>query len=381
MGKKRNKKPQVPRFQPPRYKWVPKSRPATVETRNWLELPRDVTVSILSRLGAVGILWSAQYVCMAWRQICKDPLMWRTIDMRNDGDLDDVMFNLDLMCRCAVDRSAGNLVDLNVEYFGSDCLLNFITDRCRGIKRLRFTYCYGITDGGLSEMASKLPLLEELEISLCDNLSSKSVEAVGRSCPRLKSLKLNREWFRFPDDMFDYSNDEDDDYFDDGDYDYPVIDDQNGSSAIGPSRKDTEALAIAGTMHGLRHLQLFGNQLTSDGLKAILDSCPHLESLDVRNCFNLNLKGDVEKRCADRVKNLRLPFDSTKDYEFYATAYIGDGTPFGDFDESEFFRYRDYLDDEDDFDDDYDYDEASYFSDDSDWYDGFTKIRISDMLF
>lgn len=210
-------------------------------------------------------------------------------------------------------------------------------------------------------MASKLPLLEELEISLCNNLSSKSVEAVGRSCPRLKSLKLNREWFRFPDDMFDYYNDEDDDYFDDGDYDYPVIDDQNGSSAIAPSRKDADAHAIAGTMHGLRHLQLFGNQLTSDGLNAILDSCPHLESLDVRNCFNLNLKGDVEKRCAERVKNLRLPLDSTKDYEFSATAY------------------EDYLDDEDDFDDDYDYGEASYFSDDSDWYDDFTKIRISDM--
>lgn len=55
--------------------------------------------------------------------------MWRSIDMRNDGDLDDVMFDLDLMCRRAVDRSAGNLVDLNVEYFGSDCLLKFITDR------------------------------------------------------------------------------------------------------------------------------------------------------------------------------------------------------------------------------------------------------------
>lgn len=229
-------------------------------------------------------------------------------------------------------------------------------------------------------MASKLPLLEELEISLCDNLSSKSVEAVGRSCPRLKSLKLNREWFSFPDDMFDYYNDEDDDYFDEGDYYYPVIDDQNGSSAIAPSRKDAEALAIAGTMHGLRHLQLFGNQLSSDGLNAILDSCVHLESLDVRNCFNLNLKGDVEKRCAERVKNLRLPLDSTKDYEFSATAYV-DGTPFGCCDESELFGCGDYLDDDDDFDDDYDYDVASYFSDDSDWYDDFTKIRISDMLF
>ncbi|KAM1302423.1 hypothetical protein ACFX2H_013353 [Malus domestica] len=129
---------------------------------------------------------------MAWRQICKDSLMWHTIGMRNDNNLDDVILNLDLMRHCVVDRIADNLVDLNVEYFSFDHLLNFITNRCRGIKRLRFTYCYGITDVGLSEMASKLPLLEELEISLCDNLSSKFVEAVGCSCPRLKSLKRQK---------------------------------------------------------------------------------------------------------------------------------------------------------------------------------------------
>ncbi|KAM0986259.1 hypothetical protein ACFX13_013714 [Malus domestica] len=129
---------------------------------------------------------------MAWRQICKDSLMWRTIGMHNDSNLDDVILNLDLMRRYAVDRIAGNLVDVNVEYFSSDHLLNFIIDRCRGIKRLRFTYCYDITDVGLSEMASKLPLLEELEISLCDNLSSKFVEAVGCLCPRLKSLKTQK---------------------------------------------------------------------------------------------------------------------------------------------------------------------------------------------
>ncbi|CAB4276533.1 unnamed protein product [Prunus armeniaca] len=74
-------------------------------------------------------------------------------------------------------------------------------------------------------------------------------------------------------------------------------------------------------MHGLRHLQLGQNQLTNDGLREILDSCPHLESLDLRHCFNLNLEGDLGKRCTEQIKQLRLPNDSSDDYEFPATPY------------------------------------------------------------
>nr|XP_011468722.1 PREDICTED: uncharacterized protein LOC105352771 [Fragaria vesca subsp. vesca] len=57
--------------------------------RNWTKLPDELTSAILSRLGAVEILLSAQMVCMKWRKISTDPLFWRKINMRNDGDLDD----------------------------------------------------------------------------------------------------------------------------------------------------------------------------------------------------------------------------------------------------------------------------------------------------
>ena len=66
---------------------------------------------------------------MTWRRICKDPLMWRTIDMRNDGFLRGYDFSLEKMCRHAVDRSSGELEDINVEYFGTDDLLKYITNR------------------------------------------------------------------------------------------------------------------------------------------------------------------------------------------------------------------------------------------------------------
>ncbi|KAM2496636.1 hypothetical protein COP2_037447 [Malus domestica] len=77
-----------------------------------------------------------------------------------------------------------------------------------------------------------------------------------------------------------------------------------------------DAIAVAQTMPGLRHLQLFGNQITNEGLKKILDGCPHLESLDLRHCFNLDLGGDLGRICAERIKKPLLPNDSISGYEF-----------------------------------------------------------------
>ncbi|KAG2684675.1 hypothetical protein I3760_10G085900 [Carya illinoinensis] len=250
--------------------------------RNWLELPRDVTASILLRLGAIEILTSAQKVCLLWRNLCKDPYMWRKIDMRNHGDLRDMPYDLETMCRHAVDRSRGQLVDINIEYFGTDKLLHYIAESSSQVRRLRLVRCYKISIKGFSEVAAKLPLLEDLAISYCP-LSEELLEAVGRCCPLLKSLKFNNLGYRSP-----------------------------------PIECDDEAIAIAENMTELRHLQLFGNTLTNDGLKAILDGCHHLESLDLRQCFSVTLTGNLKRRCAERIKDLRSPCDSTDDYEFNA---------------------------------------------------------------
>ena len=96
---------------------------------NWLELPREIATTIFLKLGAVEILTTAQKVCTSWRSICKDPATWRSIDMRNAGDLDDTGHDLEAMCRHAVDRSHGGCVDINVEHFGTDELLEYTTDQ------------------------------------------------------------------------------------------------------------------------------------------------------------------------------------------------------------------------------------------------------------
>ncbi|KAK8662006.1 hypothetical protein V6N13_091594 [Hibiscus sabdariffa] len=248
---------------------------AAAETRDWLELPSEVTASILSRLGAIEILNSAQTVCSQWRNICKDPSMWRSIDMRNLGERDKDYVH-EKMCVHAVDRSCGHLLDINIEYFGTDELLFYISERSVHLKRLRLFSCYEISDEGLSEAASKFPFLEELEILICP-ISKHAVETIGRSCPLLKSFKYNLQRCK------GY-----------------VCDD--------------EALAIAQTLPELRHLQLLGNGLTNGGLQAILDGCPHLEHLDLRQCFSVRLVGNLERRCVESIKNLRHPSDPPPDY-------------------------------------------------------------------
>ncbi|PON71652.1 F-box domain containing protein [Parasponia andersonii] len=94
------------------------------QKRNWEELPREVTESILSKVGPIYVLMSAQDVCKKWYRICQDPLQWRTIDMRNNNDMRDSY--LRSLCCEAVDRSAGQVVDINVEYFGDDVNLDIM---------------------------------------------------------------------------------------------------------------------------------------------------------------------------------------------------------------------------------------------------------------
>ncbi|CAN7089358.1 unnamed protein product [Brassica rapa subsp. narinosa] len=260
------------------------------ECRNWSELPFELMSSILCRLDLIGVFENAQKVCTSWRRVCKDPAMWRKIDMYNLGL--DLGYNPEIICRHAVDRSQGGLVEINIWHFGTDSLLNYIADSSRNLRSLKFALISPITTEGLTEALVKLPLLEELEL-FYNRLLEDSLKAVGQSCPNLKTLKLNCLGIAPP---------------------WHVSDD--------------DALAIAETMHGLRFLQLFANGLTDVGLKAILDNCPDLEHLDLRHCFNVHFSGDLKKRCSERIKVLRPPNDSTDDYPYIANDTSDDEDPF-----------------------------------------------------
>ncbi|PRQ57954.1 putative F-box domain, leucine-rich repeat domain, L domain-containing protein [Rosa chinensis] len=268
--------------------------------RDWTELSGVVTGSILSCLGDIESLTVAEMVCKTWREICKDPMLWRTIDFMSNHTkfMFRPLLHYDIvkMCRRTIHRSSGIFVYVNVDYFCNNELLKYITnnlvriafvadgssfwrwprissDLVGLIRHLSLLNCGIITDEVLCEAALRLPVLEELDISMC-KFSSKALQVVRRCCPLLKSFKFNTP---------------------------------NGRKSSRQYYSDEDAVAISGTMHGLLLLEIRRNELTCNGLETILDCCPQLEILDLRKCKNLRyMSTDLEIRCVERIKKLWL---------------------------------------------------------------------------
>jgi hypothetical protein len=93
---------------------------------NWLELPKDITENILLRLNTIEIVTSACQVCPLWWNICKDPLMWRTIHMTDNDSYPYDNMDLVKICCYAVERSCGHLRDIAIVSFCTDDLLQYI---------------------------------------------------------------------------------------------------------------------------------------------------------------------------------------------------------------------------------------------------------------
>ncbi|KAM7271812.1 hypothetical protein ACFE04_031026 [Oxalis oulophora] len=246
-----------------------------LDSRNWLDLPDEVTAKILKKLGPVEILETAQKVCPSWWRICKDSSMWRCVHVTSSGDVNNMRY-MEKMCRHIVDRSDGQLIEITIERLDYDQLLPYIADQSSGLKCLRLVRCFDIKSTLINDIP-KLPLLEEFELTECCCLPiNLIIKAVGKSFRLLNSLKLNRRL------------------------------------SLSEKPCDDDALAIAENMPGLRYLQLVGNKLTDNGLRAILGGCPNLESLDLRQCYDLRFEGNLKETCVDQVKSLKFPCASSK---------------------------------------------------------------------
>ncbi|CAL5007819.1 unnamed protein product [Urochloa decumbens] len=216
-------------------------------TRDWMELPLDALETIFAKLSGVDILMGAGLVCHSWLDAAEVPSLWQCVDM-----------------------ASHELVEHK---------------RSPSLKTLRLKSCLIGTEG-FSEAIEKFPLLEELDITLAYRLSYRTVyEIVGKHCPHLKSFKQ----------IIGLS----------ASYDYQYWHWRlDGNSVQG----NDEALGIA-TMAGLRTLQLIRSDISNRGLEAILNGCPHLDSLDIRQCFYVKMDAAMEARLAS-LNNLRLPDDS-----------------------------------------------------------------------
>ncbi|KAG5589537.1 hypothetical protein H5410_040051 [Solanum commersonii] len=101
------------------------------------------------------------------------------------------------------------------------------------LKKLKFFWLISkLVPKAFVEVVQKLPLLEELNLTRIV-VNTQGIEALGHYCPHLKSFKLNCSGYM--------------------------------------GRRNNAALAIGRYLPALHHLQLIGNNMTNEGLRAILD--------------------------------------------------------------------------------------------------------------
>ncbi|KAL4563517.1 hypothetical protein LXL04_027560 [Taraxacum kok-saghyz] len=270
---------------------------ATKESPNWLDMPDELMVNIFQRLPTVEVLKSTRKVCTTWGRICKYPAMWKVVTMlKQPVDGSDWDHGLEALTKEAVDLSRGELIDISIEGFCTDELLDHIVLQSNKLKRLCLVSCLNITETVLSLAIKRVPQLEELHL-VYTFINAQALEVIGRNCPQLKSFKMSKTF--------------------------------SGTF-------DDHALAIADSMPELRHLEMSDIVMTNDGLEAILNGCLHLESLDVRECDNLDLRGYLGKICVERIKNFK--YNPTPNYEYYDDEEVFEEDMYVDFYESDFYE-------------------------------------------
>ncbi|KAM0864944.1 hypothetical protein ACQ4PT_043600 [Festuca glaucescens] len=121
--------------------------------------------------------------------------------------------------------------------------------------------------------------------------------------------------------------------------------------------KNADAFAIAENMHELRILQISGNSLTKKGVHDILKNCPHLELLNLSDCWNVKVDDGLRARWA-HLKHVKITEGQTPFQELHLI----------DEDEGrEFVAYEDLPHGDDEMGDEWDnyYDDISLLSDGS----------------
>ncbi|KAG6407154.1 hypothetical protein SASPL_130138 [Salvia splendens] len=220
-----------------------------------IELPEDLTANILQRLDAEEIIVSAMLVCSTWWRVCKNPAIWRVIDLdyrrcQQSDDFDNIRsaVDFDIIWRSAVDRSQGQLLELKLAYLeAEDGILNYVAERSSQLRCLTLERYFGRDDVAWTDAIKKFTQLEELHYIIMPEFDIIDFETIGTSCPMLKSFTYNE---------FCCEQSEEEDDLDDG---------VRFSVRYG--------VAIGKTMHNLCHLRLWALETKNEGLEAILNGC------------------------------------------------------------------------------------------------------------
>lgn len=120
----------------------------------------------------------------------------------------------------------------------------------------------------MERAAAKLSCLTFLDLSYCANIGAQALEAVGKHCKYLTTLRRVM---------------------------HPL-------EVIDKLSQDDEALAIAATMPKLKHLEIAYLLVETSSVVKIIENCKELELLDIRGCWQVKL----DEKLVKRFPNLKI---------------------------------------------------------------------------
>ncbi|XP_010904621.1 F-box protein SKIP1 [Elaeis guineensis] len=268
---------------------------AAEERRDWSELTPVCLANVFRRLTLEDRWNGAMLVCRAWLDAARDPSLFESFDLEpafdaaGSGRPDHPAWwtpafrrRVDSMLRFAAHCAAGSLWEIRVRHCSDDAL-SFSTERSPNLQTLSIRSSQNVTDRSMFKVASCCPMLRELDISNCYEISYRALEVIGQKCPNLTILKRNLlNWL----DPSQHAGIVPDEYL-----------------RACPQDGDQEAEAIARFMPKLKHLELRFSKLTISGLVSISKGCGDLEELDLFGCANLTSRG-IEQ-ASTNLKNLK----------------------------------------------------------------------------
>ncbi|XP_042448972.1 F-box protein FBW2-like [Zingiber officinale] len=243
----------------------------------WSELTAEVLASIFSLIPTDELARTMSFVCRSWRDVLAEPYCWSIVNLEDWCRRVDRTDVIDFVVRQLVRRSRGTIRRLSVYHLGDSGFVHAASCRSLGVLEMPVSF---VSDKMVKKHESLLANLTLLDISHCANITAGGIEVLGKNCKGLVDLRRNMA----PPEITH-------------DDDLPSLVDEG------------EAMAVANSMVGLRHLELSYGRFSDKGLVAILSNCTALAFLEIRGCWCVRLAGDVEPMC-QRIETFFDPWEN-----------------------------------------------------------------------
>ncbi|KMZ62035.1 hypothetical protein ZOSMA_49G01040 [Zostera marina] len=282
----------------PVYQWIPPRRVIS-DFRDWAGLPDDVFINIFVKAETIPVICSAQFVCRKWHEVSKKPQIFQQVI------IDTLYLDFDIqyshkfveIVKTVIDRSDGCLEEISIDGHVNFIQehLKLISERSPCLKRLSINSVVEEFETELIEACRKFPLLEKLSLIGCFKFTDKGMQSIGQFT-NLKEFAVG------------------------------------GFFLMERSQSNKVAYQIANNLHGLRKLEIYNSTLDRNGLMAILDGCPDLQNIYLRDFKFLKFEDDLKARLAlDKVK--------VKCFDYWKVKTVDVNDPNADYDCEDFYNY------------------------------------------